>query len=180
MVTDVVRLLAATVNRLRTPLLVVSLAPLAAGLLLVGFSTAGSGSDLPWALTIGVIGLLPAGWLALRRRELLAAVSNPESALADVRSLLTAGPVLAQLKENLIHVPAGVARRPGQLARRLWRGVRMGGALRSNLVANPRLAPFLPRRLRSTGLLVVACLAATVVLAGLAVLELLTAALPSW
>lgn len=60
-VADVVRLLAAVVARLRTPLLVLLTIPLVEGVALIAVSAVRGGADLPIACVLAVLAAIPAG-----------------------------------------------------------------------------------------------------------------------
>ncbi len=167
-VADVVRLLAAVVDRLRTPLLIVALAPAVPGLILIVVSVLRGGPDVPWAFVVTGVGLVPSGGLAVRRRQLVRALQPPAEAAAQVSAAISSPVVWAQLKGNLGPLVAGAVKvRPGSLGRRIWHGVKLGADLRNRVGGSPRFAPFLPGRLRELALLTLGCL---VCFGGLAVL----------
>lgn len=103
-VSEVVRMLAAVVGRLRTPLLVAVLLPVAAGVLLVAVSAIRGGADLPIACVLAVVGVVPSIWLAVRRAQLLRALQPPDEAGAEIYAALDVPAVWAQFKENLTQV----------------------------------------------------------------------------
>jgi len=122
-VADVVRILAAVVGRLRTPLLVVLLLPVILGVLLVAVSAIRGGADLPIACVLALLAVVPSGWLAIRRRQLLVALQPPEPAGAEIYAIFSAPQVLATVKSNLIEVAArssGLGFR--SLGRSVWKG----------------------------------------------------------
>ncbi len=163
---DVVRLLGAVVRQLRVPLLVVSLAPvLPALVVLLIAATTQSGV----AALLGIAGLVPALWLTWRRRQLIGALQPPAVAVAELRATFNAGELGEQLKQNLIAFRPRRGRLITGLAGSLWRGVKAGTSTWSRLTDVPRLAPFLPGRLRGLAVLVVVCLAGAAVLALLAI-----------
>ncbi len=168
---DVTGLLAGVVARLRVPLLLVSLAPVLPGRVVEGIALATADGV---AAVLGLIGLVPAGWLTLRRIQLGRALQPPDAAVADLRRTFSAIDIADQLKTNLLAMRgAPGSSRPRRLARGLWRGIRTGTATWDRLTDVPRLAPFLPGRLRGLALLIVACLASAVALAVFAVLLVL-------
>jgi hypothetical protein len=126
------------------------------------------------AAVLGLIGLVPAGWLTLRRIQLGRALQPPDAAVADLRRTFSAIDIADQLKTNLLAMRgAPGSSRPRRLARGLWRGIRTGTATWDRLTDVPRLAPFMPGRLRGLALLIVVCLASAVALAVFAVLLVL-------
>lgn len=176
-VADVVRILAAVVGRLRSPLLVVLLLPVILGVLLVAVSAIRGGADLPIACVLALLAVVPSGWLAIRRRQLLVALQPPEQAGAEIYAIFSAPQVLATVKSNLIEVAArssGLGFR--SLGRSVWKGVRITNEMRGRAVDSPRLAPFLPGRLRGLVMLAGSCVLATVVLGGFLVLKVLATA----
>lgn len=176
-VSEVVRMLAAVVGRLRTPLLVAVLLPVAAGVLLVAVSAIRGGADLPIACVLAVVGVVPSIWLAVRRAQLLRALQPPDEAGAEIYAALDVPAVWAQFKENLTQV--AVQRNKihlRSLAGSVWRGVRFSNELRNRVGDSHRLAPFLPGRLRGLVFLTGWCVASGVVLGGFLVLKVLTTA----
>ncbi len=176
-VADVVRLLAAVVRRLRIPLLVIAAAPVLPALVLVVASAVRGGSDVPVACVVALLLLIPSGWLAVRRRQMLAALEPPEVAGAEIYAIVGAPEFWSQLKDNLGTL---AARDAGwglrSLGSKVWRGVRLTNTVRERVGDNSRLAPFLPGRLRGLALLAASCCAAFVLLCGLAAVKVLTAA----
>lgn len=176
-VADVIRLLAAVVARLRLPLLVVALAPVPPGLVLVVASAVQGGSDLALAGGLVVVGLVPSGWLALRRAQLLAALQPPTEAAAEICRVLSPTGLWSQLKANLGRITEGGGPlRLRSLGRRIWQGVRLTADVRGLLGDQPRLAPFLPARLRGLAVLAACCLVSSVALTALAVVKVLATA----
>jgi len=168
---DVTALLAGVVARLRVPLLLVSVAPVLPGLAVEAIAIPTADSV---AVVLGLLGLLPAVWLTVRRIQLGRALQPPEDAVADLRRTFSVTDIADQLKDNLLAI-RGVpgSTRPSRLARRLWRGIRTGTDAWDRITDVPRLAPFLPGRLRGLALLILSCLVSAAALAGFAVLLVL-------
>ena len=110
---DVTALLAGVVARLRVPLLLVSLAPVLPGLAVEAIAIATADSV---AAVLGLIGLVPAVWLTVRRIQLGRALQPPDAAVADLRRTFSVTDIADQLKDNLLAirgVPGGS--RPSRL-----------------------------------------------------------------
>lgn len=169
---DVVRLLGAVVARLRVPLLVLVLVPLIEGVALIAVSAVRGGADFPIACVLAVLGAIPSAWLAMRRRQLLASLQPPEEAGAEIYAVFSAPDLMTRIKSNL----AEVAARGGRLRTvggSLWKGVKLTNELRHRIGDSPRLAPFLPGRLRGLLFLGGWCLLSGVVLGGFLVIKVL-------
>ncbi len=174
-VIDVVTLLEGVVRRLRVPLLLVSLVPAipAAALFIIG---AVSGSWIP--VVLAAVGLLPSLWLTGRRRQLVVALHPPAAAVAELRATFNMAGVGEQLRSNLLQLRGQTTeRRPRRLAGALWKGIKLGAGLYGRLSEVPRLAPFLPGRLRGLAFTAGACVVAAVALSGYAVLLLIIGSL---
>ena len=131
------------------------------------------GPDDGFWIVLAVVGLVVAGWLGLRRRQLLAVARGPGGAGRRVASVVTGRDMWEQLVRQRVRRPGRrrrVARRsrPLRVLRGMWRGVQLTGVL-TQITERPELAPLLPGRLRGMWFLVIACLIACVVI-GLAVL----------
>jgi hypothetical protein len=177
-VTDVVRLLAAVVRRLRLPLLLIAATPLLPAAVLVVASAVRGGSDVPLAYVVVVVLLVPSGWLEVRRRQLLAALQPPEQAGAEIYGIVGSPEFWSQLRTNLGNLTdlgRGVGLRV--LGRKLWLGITLTNAVRERVGENSRLSPFLPGRLRGLLLLTVSCGVAGALLTVLAVAKVVTAAI---
>ncbi len=176
-ISDVVALLAGLVQRLRIPLLVLLLAPVGPALVLVVVSTARGGGDVGFAWLLGALGLIPSGWLAVRRAQLLHALQPPARAAAEIYAAINSADTLSRLRSNLAPVVRADARlRLRSVSRKIWQGVKLTADVRSRMGSSPRLAPFLPGRLRGLALLSGWCLLSFVVLGGLAVVKALASA----
>lgn len=177
-VTDVVRLLAAVVRRLRLPLLLIAAMPLLPAAVLVVASAVRGGSDVPLAIALAAVLLIPSGALEVRRRQLLAALQPPEQAGAEIYDIVGSPEFWSQLRSNLGNL-ADLGRGLGlrMLGRKLWLGIRLTNTLRERVGGSSRLSPFLPGRLRGLLLLTIACGVAGLLLTGLAVLKVVTAAI---
>lgn len=175
-VTDVVRLLAAVVRRLRLPLLLIAATPLLPAVVLVIASAVRGGSDVPLAYVVAAVLLVPSGWLEVRRRQLLAALQPPEQAGVEIYGIVGSPEFWSQLRTNLGNL-ADLGRGLGLrvLGRKLWLGIRLTNAVRERVGENSRLSPFLPGRLRGLLLLTVSCGVAGVLLTVLAVVKVVTA-----
>ena len=168
---DVTALLAGVVARLRVPLLLVSVAPVLPGLAVEAIAIPTADSV---AVVLGLLGLLPAVWLTVRRIQLGRALQPPEDAVADLRRTFSVTDIADQLKDNLLAIRGGPGATDGCCpARRLWRGIRTGTDAWDRITDVPRLAPFLPGRLRGLALLILSCLVSGAALAGFAVLLVL-------
>jgi hypothetical protein len=172
---DVVRLLGAVVRRLRTPLLLVCLAPLVVGAALVAVTLWRGGPDVPLVLVLLVPAWIPPLWLIVRRRQLLAALQPPDEAAAQIYAAISSPQVWSRVKGNLGEV-ARTRPKVRSLGRSIWGGVTLPGNLRRVADGSPRLAPFLPARLRGLALLGASCLCSSAILLALLVVKALTAA----
>ncbi len=172
---EVVTLLAAVVSLLRTPILLICLSPLVAGLVLVGFTVVHGGPAVPYLVGVALVGVLPAAWLAVRRHQLMTALVPPEVAVAEISSALAPTQLWSRVKDNLGRLPTGRRLRLRLLPAGIWRGIRLTAELRGQLLGVPRLAPFLPGRLRGIVFLAVWCVIAAGALCAIAVLRLFTA-----
>lgn len=173
-VVEVVGLLAGLVRRLRTPLLWVSLLPVLPALVLL-FIAIDQHRWFPGL--IAVAGLVPSGWLTRRRRQLVSALEPPAVAVAELRAVFSPAELGNQLRTNLLAV-RGKSLRPRQLARSVWRGVKLTAATHARYTDVPRLAPFLPGRLRGLAFLTAACVVSGAVLAVFALLGLVVTSPP--
>ena len=155
------------------PLLIaVLLAGVPAALLIVVALLRSGPDDVFWLIVAG-IGLLVAGWLALRRHQLLAVAQDPDALAAALSSVVTGRDMWEQLVDNVSagRVGAAVARRrsrPLRVLGGLWRGVQLTGVL-TQVTEREELLPLLPGRLRGMWLLVIACLITALIL-GISVL----------
>lgn len=167
-----VALLVPLIRATRVPLLVVVLFPVVPAVLVIAVALSRPGPDDWFWVVLAGIGLMLAGWLAWRRRQLLAVAADKDVLVVALTGLVTGRDLWAQLIDNLSvgKVGATAARRsrPVRALRGLWRGVRAAGVL-AEFAASDELAPLTPMRLRGIWLLVVSCLLAGGVL-GIAVL----------
>lgn len=171
-----VALLVPVIRATRLPLLVVMLFPLVPAVLVIAIALARPGPDDWFWVVFAALGLLVGGWLALRRRQLLAVAADPQVLITALTGLVTGRELWSQLIDNLSagKVGAAVARRsrPLRLLSGLWRGVRAAGVI-AEFAASDELAPLTPLRLRGIWLLVLSSLltgvvmGAAVVIAGL-------------
>lgn len=167
-----VALLVPVIRATRLPLLIVVLFPVVPAVLVIAIALARPGPDDWFWVVVAALGLLVGGWLALRRRQLLAVAADPEVLVTTLTTLVTGRELWNQLIDNLSagRVGAAVARRsrPLRVLSGLWRGVRAAGVI-AEFAASDELAPLTPLRLRGIWLLVLSCLLAGVVM-GVAVL----------
>jgi hypothetical protein len=174
---QLVALLVPLIRATRYPTLLVALLAGLPALLVLVVAVLRPGPDDPFWLVLGVAGLLLAGWLGVRRRQLLSVADDP-AALADALSSVITG---RDLRDQLVrNVSVGRVRsavgdvkkvrrtRPLRILGGLWRGIQLTGVL-TQITDRPELAPLLPGRLRGIWFLGIACLIAALVL-GLAVL----------
>ena len=177
-VRKVLQLLAAITARLRTPLLLIALAPVIPGvMLLILGATQGSGY-LTLAVICVVLALVPAAWLFVRREQLTAAPQPPEDAAVDILAALQPTMLWDELRANLLTITKQ-RRRIGPL-RQVWRGIRLSKDFKDHFTEIPRLRPFLPSRLRGLVFLAGACLASAVALVVLLVLFWLVSVVGLW
>jgi hypothetical protein len=172
---DVVRLLAGVVSLLRTPILLVCLTPVVAGLALIGCAVAYGGPGVPYFVGTALVGILPGVWLAVRRHQLVTALVPPEAAVNEISAAFAPTEVWSRVKDNLGKLSTGRRLRLRMLPSGIWRGIKLTAQLREQLTGIPRLAPFLPGRLRGIVFLAAWCLISAVVLGALVVLRILTA-----
>jgi hypothetical protein len=155
------------------PLLAIVLVAAVPALAVVVIALLRPGPDDAFWLVLAAAGLVVAGWLEMRRRQLLAVSADP-GALADaVRSVVTGQDLWDNVIRNVGTAGPGAAvkvrrSRPVRVLRGMWRGVQLTGVL-AQITDRPELAPLLPGRLRGLWFLVIACLITALVL-GLAVL----------
>jgi hypothetical protein len=162
----------------RVPLLaMVSIAAVPA-LLVIVIALLRPGPDDAFWLVLAAAGLGIAGWLELRRRQLLAVASDP-AALADaVRSVVTGQDLWDNVIRNVGVGRAGTTAigaavkvrrsRPVRILKGMWRGVQLTGVL-TQITDRPELAPLLPGRLRGLWFLIIAS-GITALVLGVAVL----------
>jgi hypothetical protein len=172
---DVVTMLATVVSLLRTPILLICLTPVVAGLILVGFTVEHGGPAVPYLLGVALVGILPAAWLAIRRHQLITALTPPDVAVAEISTALAPTELWSRVKDNLRKLPTGRRLRLRMLPAGIWRGIRLTAELREQLTGIPRLAPFLPGRLRGIVYLAASCLITGVALGAITVLRIFTA-----
>ncbi len=172
---ELVGLLGGLIARLRRPLLWVSLLPVPPAVaLLVAAVVAGT----PTPAVVAVAGLVAPLWLTVRRRQLVTALVPADAAVAELRRTFDLAAIGTQLRDNLRgQGDRALSLRPGALAGTVWRGVSATAAVHGRVTDVPRLAPFLPGRLRGLGFLVIACVVSGVVLVAWLALHLVLAAL---
>lgn len=172
---ELVGLLGGLIARLRTPLLAVTLLPAApAAALLVVAVVVGAGTP---ALVAGA-GLVAPVWLTVRRRQLVTALVPADAAVADLKRTFDLADIGGRLRDNLLRQDGRrLSLRPRALAGTVWRGISTTAALHGRVTDVPRLAPFLPGRLRGLAILSIACVISAIALAGYLALGLLLAGL---
>ena len=152
-------------------LIVVLLAGVPAAALIVVALLRSGPDDVFWLIVAG-IGLIVAGWLGLRRHQLLAVAQDPAALAAALSSVVTGRDMWEQVVNNVSagRVGAKVVRRsrPLRVLGGLWRGVQLTGVV-TQITEREELLPLLPGRLRGIWLLVIACLVSAVVM-GISVL----------
>ena len=163
-----VTVLVPLIRSTRVPLLLVVLTSALPGLLLIMLALLRPGPDDAFGVVVGTIGLAIAGWLAIRRRQLLTVAADPAVLANVLASAVTGRDVWEQVAKNLTtgRSASGSSRRrsrPLRLLRGMWRGIRLTGILQQ-LIAREELRPLMPGRLRGLGILVLACLIAGLVL----------------
>jgi len=164
---QLVAVLVPLVRATRIPLLIVVLAAAVPAVLVIAVALLRIGPDDPFWLLVGTAGLVLAGWMALRRRQLLFVAAEP-AALADALTAAVSGREMREaLLRNVSVGKAGVAvvrrSRPLRVLGGLWRGVQMTGVL-AQLTNRPELVPLMPGRLRGMWYLAISCFIAAVVL----------------
>lgn len=170
---QLVAVLVPLIRATRLPLLAIVLVAAVPALAVVVIALLRPGPDDAFWLVLAAAGLVVAGWLEMRRRQLLAVSADP-GALADaVRSVVTGQDLWDNVIRNVGTAGLGGAvkvrrSRPVRVLRGMWRGIALTGVL-TQITDRPELAPLLPGRLRGLWFLVIACLITALVL-GLAVL----------
>jgi hypothetical protein len=169
---QLVALLVPLIRATRLPLLAVMLLAAAPAVLVIVIALLRPGPDDAFWLILAAAGLVVAGWLGLRRRQLLGIADDPEGLADALTSVVTGHDLWDTLIRNVGTKAAGAAvvrrSRPVRMLKGLWRGVQLTGVL-TQITDRPELAPLLPGRLRGLWFLVIACLITALVL-GLAVL----------
>ena len=132
------------------------------------------GPDDPFWVLLGVIGLVVAGWLGLRRRQLLAVAQDPEALAAALALVVNGRDMWDQLVSNVSVTKVGTAvvrkrSRPLRILGGMWRGVQLTGVV-TEILGRPQLAPLMPGRLRGIWFLGIACLITGAVLSGAVVI----------
>jgi hypothetical protein len=169
---QLVALLVPLIRATRLPLLAVMLLAAAPAVLVIVIALLRPGPDDAFWLILAAAGLVVAGWLGLRRRQLLGIADDPEGLADALTSVVTGHDLWDTLIRNVGTKAAGAAvvrrSRPVRMLKGLWRGVQLTGVL-TQITDRPELAPLLPGRLRGLWFLVIACVITALVL-GLAVL----------
>ena len=175
-VQQLVALLVPLIRATRYPTLVVVLIAGVPAVAAIAVALVRSGPDDPFWLLLGGIGVVLAGWLAVRRRQLLAVAADPAALTDALAGVITGREMWDQLARNASagKVGAAVVRRsrPLRILGGLWRGVRMTGVV-AQITDRPELQPLLPGRLRGMWLLGIACLIAGAVLIASVLVEVL-------
>lgn len=164
---QVAALLIPLIKATRYPLLLVVLLAAVPAVTVMFLALLRPGPDDAFWLVLGFAGLVVAGWMALRRHQLLA-VAVDRAALADALSSLISGrDMWEQVVQNVSvgRVGAAVVRksRPLRILRGMWRGVQLTGIL-TEITDRPELIPLMPGRLRGLWFLGIACLISSAVL----------------
>jgi len=166
-----VGLLVPLIKATRYPLLAVVLVAGVPAVAVILLALLRLGPDDPFWLLLGAAGLVVAGWLAIRRHQLLTIAQDPDALGEALSSVVTGRDMWEQLAQNVTagKIGATVVRqrrrlaRPLRILRGLWRGVQLTGVL-TQITERPELQPLLPGRLRGLWFLGIACLIASVVL----------------
>jgi hypothetical protein len=165
-------LLVPLIKATRYPLLIVVLLAAVPAVAVMLIALLRPGADDPFWLVLGAAGLLIAGWMALRRHQLLAVAQDQAALATALASLVDARDIRDQLVRNVsvgrVATAAVRKSRPMRILRGMWRGVQMTGII-AQIIERPELAPLMPGRLRGMWFLGVACLISFAVL-GVAVL----------
>jgi hypothetical protein len=165
-------LLVPLIRATRYPLLVVVLLAAVPAVTVMILALLRPGVDDPFWLLLGAVGLLIAGWMEFRRRQLLAVAQDQAALAAALASLVSGRDIWDQLVHNVStgRVASAAVRRsrPLRILRGMWRGVQMAGIL-TQLTEREELLPLMPGRLRGMWFLGIACLISSAVL-GVAVL----------
>jgi hypothetical protein len=169
---QLVALLVPLIRATRYPLLAVVLVAAVPACAVIVIALLRPGIDDPFWLVLAAAGLVVAGWLGLRRRQLLAVAQDPDALAAALSSMVSGRDMWAQVVDNVSagRVGKAVAKRsrPLRVLNGMWRGVQLTGVL-TQLTERPELLPLMPGRLRGIWFLIVAALITGVVL-GVAVL----------
>src|SRR6478752_824250 len=164
---QLVTVLVPVIRATRLPLLAVVLVAAVPALMVIVIALLRPGPDDAFWIVLAAAGLVVAGWLELRRRQLLAVGSDP-AALADaVRSVVTGQDLWDNVIRNVGVGRAGTTAigaavkvrrsRPVRILKGMWRGVQLTGVL-TQITDRPELAPLLPGRLRGLWFLMIASL----------------------
>lgn len=140
-----------------------------------------SASD--WFPTVlAVVGLAVAGWMARRRRQLLATVADRQRLTTALLRVLRGRDIADRITGNLTGSGARMAGRAARgavrggrglrLLRGMWHGIAVTGVI-DELLGADEIAPLLPGRIRGLGILaVVAAVLGLVLWVGLAIATL--------
>ncbi|MET0862919.1 MAG: hypothetical protein ABWZ98_01160, partial [Nakamurella sp.] len=166
-----VGLLVPLIRATRYPLLAVVLLAAVPAVLVILLALLRFGPDDLFWLLLGGVGLVVAGWLGLRRHQLLAIADDPDALAQALSSVVTGRDMWEQLAQNVSTRKIGATvltkSRPLRILGGLWRGVQLTGVL-TQITERPELLPLLPGRLRGLWFLGIACLIASLVLWGAA------------
>jgi hypothetical protein len=170
---QLVALLVPLIRATRFPLLAVVLVAAVPALLVIVIALLRPGPDDGFWLVLAAAGLVVAGWLELRRRQLLAVASDPASLADAVRSVVTGQDLWDNVIRNVGTARQGVGAvgsavkvrrsRPVRVLKGMWRGVQLTGVL-TQITDRPELEPLLPGRLRGLWFLIIANLITALVL----------------
>jgi len=165
---QLVALLVPLIRATRYPTLAVVCVAAAPAVTVILVALLRTGPDDAFWIALGVVGLALAGWLALRRHQLLAVAQDPAALAAALASVVSARDMWDQLVDNVSVRRVGTAvvkkrSRPLRILGGMWRGVQLTGVV-TDLLERPELAPLMPGRLRGMWFLGIACLIAGLVL----------------
>ena len=151
----------------RIPLALLALYPAIAAVVLLVVAFLRRGPDDAFWVLLSIGGLIAAGWLALRRRQLLDVARDRDRLSGALTATVSGQHVWDQVLTNLGRGPGArpIARRsrPLRIIHGMWSGVRMTGIV-GELLERPEIAPLMPGRLRGIWFLALACLVAGTVL----------------
>lgn len=156
---QLVALLVPLIRATRYPLLAVVVVAAVPSVAVVVIALLRPGIDDPVWLVLAAAGLVVAGWLELRRRQLLAVASDPAELTIALTSLVSGRDLWAQVVDNVSVGKVGKAvakrSRPMRVLNGMWRGVQLTGVL-TQITERPELVPLMPGRLRGIWFLIIA------------------------
>lgn len=157
---QLVTLLVPLIRATRYPLLAVVLFAAVPAVGVVVLALLRPGIDDPVWLVLAAAGLVVAGWLELRRRQLLGVASDPAQLTVALTGLVSGRDMWTQVVDNVSAGKVGKAvvakrSRPMRVLNGMWRGVQLTGVL-TEITERPELIPLMPGRLRGIWFLIIA------------------------